>query len=350
MHNDVEIPDYFASLFDEEGKPVSVSVYCEVEGYDVEYSKIYYDVLKGYRDYYEILDVMGDFYENLSTKPGKIFDLKSFHVGVELLSYEEGEMFDKSTGQVCVTKTRIYAFAFDSGDTVTVKFWHAYDSNNDGIDSDQEVISILDGHGEEVDPEAFYGLEGPSPYIDDLFQEPHVDEWLIALCGFMQEKFDVQKQFYQTSEHFRRLIREYYYKLPDDENEVLDIVAKSGWQLKYALNHFKDDKSVVLAAVKNDGMALAHASERLQNDEDIVMAAIGESGQAIKYANERFWADRQAMLVVIQTFGYGLFEYGSEELKKDKELVLLALKNNPRTLQYVDDKLRDEVKLELDLS
>lgn len=55
------------------------------------------------------------------------------------------------------------------------------------------------------------------------------------------------------------------------------------------------------------------------------MSAVSEKGQAIAYANERFWSDRKAMLTVVQIYGYGLFEHGSEELKEDKELVLEAV-------------------------
>lgn len=88
MKNNIEIPSYFTSLFDSSGQPVSVTIY-ESFADEIEYSKIYVDILKGYSDYYEILDVMMDFYEGLSDTPGVIFDIKKNQIGVDLLSYEE---------------------------------------------------------------------------------------------------------------------------------------------------------------------------------------------------------------------------------------------------------------------
>lgn len=344
MKNNIEIPSYFTSLFDSSGQPVSVTIY-ESFADEIEYSKIYVDILKGYSDYYGILDVMMDFYEGLSDTPGVIFDIKKNQIGVDLLSYEEKKEVDDDDGEVYITQNRTYKFTFQSGEQVTVNFWHTYTSDGEMVDGIAELISILDGDGNEIDPDDVDGLEGPSQYTHSL-EEPHEDEWMKDLCSFMNNEFKVQKLFYETSGHFRALVRGNYYKLVDDEGLVLDMVKQEGQQLRYALDYFKDNKKIVLAAVNNDGFALRSASSRLQNDEEVVMSAVSEKGQAIAYANERFWSDRKAMLTVVQTYGYGLFEHGSEELKEDKELVLEAVKNNSHVLEYVSESLRNELKLE----
>lgn len=286
-----------------------------------------------------------DFYEGLSDTPGVIFDIERNQIGVALLSYEEEKKIDDDDGEVYITQNRVYEFIFQSGEQVTVKFWHTYSSDGEMIDGTVELISILDGDGDEIDPDDIDGLEGPSQYIHSL-EEPHEDEWMKDLCSFMNDELEVQKRFYETSESFRALVHNNYYKLVDDEELVLDIVKQEGQKLRYALDHFKDNKKIVLAAVKNDGFALKSASSRLQNDEEVVMSAVREKGQAIEWANERFWSDRKAMLTVVQTYGYGLFKHGSEELKEDKELVLDALKNNSYVLEYVSESLRNELKLE----
>jgi hypothetical protein len=344
MKNDIEIPSYFTSLFDSLGWPVSVTIYDQSVDDEIEYSKIYVDILKYYRDSYEILNVMMDFYEDLSDTPGIVFDIERNQIGVDLLSYDEEKNVDEG-GEVCITKNRAYKFTFQSGEQVTVKFWHTYASDGEMTDGGNELISILDGYGDEIDPDDVNGLEGPSQYIHSL-EEPHEDEWMKDLCSFMNDEFKVQKRFYETSGHFRWLIHQNYYKLVDDEELVLDIVKQKGQELMYAPDHFKDNKKIVLTAVKNDGLALKNASSRLQNDEEVVMAAVSEKGQAIAFANERFWSDRKAMLTVVQTYGYGLFKHGSEELKEDKELVLEAVKNNKYVLKYVNQSLRNELKLE----
>lgn len=346
MTNDIEMPSHFKSLFDSSGHPCSVTIYDESVADEIEYSKIYVDILKGYRDYYEILDVMMDFYEGLSDTPGVIFDIERNQIGVALLSYaEEKEVNDD--GEVHITQNRVYKFTFQSGEQVTVKFWHTVASDGEMIDGSKELISIVDEDGDEIDPEDINGLEGPSQYIHSL-EEPHEDEWLKDLCSFMNDEFNVQKRFYETSRYFRGLIQENYYKLVDDEKFVLDRVKQEGQILRYALDHFKDNKKIVLAAVKNDGLALRSASSRLQNDEEVVMSAVSQAGQAIEYANERFWSERKTMLTVVQTYGYGLFAHGSDELKEDKELVLEAVKNNSYVLEYVSDSLRNQLKLEIE--
>lgn len=215
MKNDIKIPKYFTSLFDSTGQPVSVTIYDESVDEELEYAKIYVDILKGYRDYYEILDVMMDFYEGLSDTPGVIIDAERNQIGVALISYEEEKEIDDDDGEVYTTQNRVYEFTFQSGEQVTVKFWHTYSYDGEMIDGTAELISILDEDGDEIDPDVVDELEGPSQYISPL-EEPHEDEWMKDLCSFMNDKLEVQKRFYKTSESFRTLIHKNYYKLEDE--------------------------------------------------------------------------------------------------------------------------------------
>lgn len=339
--DDIELPDYFTSLFDANGNPVSVIVYDEATDDMLEYSKIYVDILQQeYPNYYEILDVMYDFYGHLFNKPEAF--LKIGQIDIELVSYQKEEEIED--GAVYIAHNRVYKFTFNSGEEVTVRFSITNDSEGELVEEDKELISILDSWGDEIDLEDVDYLGGPSQYIHDG-EEPHEDEWLKDLCSFMDSSLDVQKYFYETSDTYRQFIRKYYYNLPNNEKLVLDAVKENANDLRFALDVFKDNKKVVLEAVKQDGSAIEYASERLQDDEEVVLEAVKQAGHAIKYANYRFRQDRKVMLTVVQTFGCGL-QYASDDLRDDKNLVLEALKNNSYALQYASERLRDELESE----
>jgi len=70
------------------------------------------------------------------------------------------------------------------------------------------------------------------------------------------------------------------------KEEVLKAVKKNGNELKKASDTLKADKVIVLAAVNQNGLALQYASEKLKADEEVVLAAVKQNGLAFEFISE----------------------------------------------------------------
>jgi hypothetical protein len=72
----------------------------------------------------------------------------------------------------------------------------------------------------------------------------------------------------------------------------------------------------MLAAVQLNGFALEDASEDLRKDRDVVLAAVQQNGLALQYASEDLRKDRDVVLAAMQQDGAAL-AYASPKLKAD---------------------------------
>eukprot|EP00295_Goniomonas_pacifica_P006090 CAMPEP_0175835794 /NCGR_PEP_ID=MMETSP0107_2-20121207/16791_1 /TAXON_ID=195067 ORGANISM="Goniomonas pacifica, Strain CCMP1869" /NCGR_SAMPLE_ID=MMETSP0107_2 /ASSEMBLY_ACC=CAM_ASM_000203 /LENGTH=152 /DNA_ID=CAMNT_0017149129 /DNA_START=624 /DNA_END=1081 /DNA_ORIENTATION=+ len=80
-----------------------------------------------------------------------------------------------------------------------------------------------------------------------------------------------------------------------------------------------------------DAVALSHvledASAEMKGDRMVVLAAVAQKGRALQYASEELKGDREVVLAAVAQNGYAL-EYVSEELKGDREVGLAAVARN----------------------
>ena len=85
--------------------------------------------------------------------------------------------------------------------------------------------------------------------------------------------------------------------------EVLSAVQTHGSQIKYANNKFKEDREIVINALQNWGRALEHLDEKFKKDKDIVLYSLNAPP-------------------------YDSLDLADETLKRDKYVVMQAIKNN----------------------
>lgn len=112
----------------------------------------------------------------------------------------------------------------------------------------------------------------------------------------------------------------------------------------------RTNRKVVLTAVGNDGMALRFASNEIRfTDEQIVLKAVEQNGLALKFA-AGFWGNRKVVLAAAEQNGESLF-YAEEDLKKDKSLVISAIKDGKgpvsSVLKYADITLKEDIDVVL---
>lgn len=153
------------------------------------------------------------------------------------------------------------------------------------------------------------------------------------------------------------------YNLNDNIYVILNSIKRNGKNLELADAKLKNNYDVVLNAVKKDGLALAYASQKLKNNRKIVEAAINNNINSYYIASTTLKNDiniiKQLLILepkkilefdylnnyttivkeVIKKNGLAL-KYSS--LRKNKNVVTSACKNNIKALQYADNILLND--------
>lgn len=99
--------------------------------------------------------------------------------------------------------------------------------------------------------------------------------------------------------------------------------------------------------VKQHGLNLGKLSSKFRNDKEIVKLAIADNPNSYGYLSDTLLQDREIALHAIN-HGLALNEL-SEEFLADKELLLHYLKTSPRNtyhfMRYISDELKDDADL-----
>lgn len=132
----------------------------------------------------------------------------------------------------------------------------------------------------------------------------------------------------------------------NDENLLLDLVKINGLILEFATPRIRDIKEIVLEAIKNNGLALRFASSELKKDRDIVLEAINQNGAAIKFADKSFLNDKRVIIETLKKPNTGfIMSFISEDLRKDKEVILTAYNQDKSLIKYAYGLLKDEIRI-----
>lgn len=86
---------------------------------------------------------------------------------------------------------------------------------------------------------------------------------------------------------------------------------------------------------------LSLASGYRRNDHKVVLAAVIQDGRALQYASDDLRNSRQVVLAAVTQNQYAL-KYASEELQNDRQVVLAAVTCDGWALKYASEKLRND--------
>ena len=105
------------------------------------------------------------------------------------------------------------------------------------------------------------------------------------------------------------------------------------------------DRELMQEAVNRDGIsdrwAVQDASEESKKERGILLEAMKTDRDALWYASEELKKDREFMLEAVKRDGNTL-EYASKELRNDRDIVLIAVKRGRSALQYASNELRND--------
>ena len=102
----------------------------------------------------------------------------------------------------------------------------------------------------------------------------------------------------------------------------------------------------IYAALVN-GHALHSTSDDLKKDREIVLAAVMQNGWALEHASDDLKNDREIVLAAVNSDCPGrgkALRYASWDLKNDRAIVLAAIKQNARALDYASPSLRNNAE------
>jgi hypothetical protein len=81
-------------------------------------------------------------------------------------------------------------------------------------------------------------------------------------------------------------------------------------------------------------------------DKEVVLAAVSQNGRALEYAHANLQNDKEVVLAAVRQNGRAL-QYAHADLKKDKEVVLAAVRKNVDALQYAHADLQKDKEVVL---
>ena len=93
-----------------------------------------------------------------------------------------------------------------------------------------------------------------------------------------------------------------------------------------------------------DGTFLAEAPSYIKADREVVIAAVMQNGRALEFAAEKLRADREIVLLALEEDPKA-FEFASTEFHADRGVMLAAVQRNGLVLQFAVAELRDDEDL-----
>lgn len=96
--------------------------------------------------------------------------------------------------------------------------------------------------------------------------------------------------------------------------------------------------------VGQKGSDLDLIEKKWKNDKDVVLIAVTNNGRALQYASETLRTDKEVVLAAVTNYAAAL-EYASNALKSDVEVVEAAVKNNGLALVHSSDLLKADTNI-----
>ena len=229
--------------------------------------------------------------------------------------------------------------------------------------------------------------------IIDAALKQNVENWRFIPKDFLYKKdvFLLVLNYVSKYEFFRGMPD----KLKDDKEVILEIVKRDGYDLNVASPRLKDDEEVAMVAAESNASALFYMSDRVKKNKEIVLKALSDYHDAgsgtefalTKYIPEELRDDYDVALALVKGSGYCLkgfserlidnedivkvavshphelsdqyileypkrvefsYQYASPRLRNDKEIVRLAVKNNPALYSWLPLSLRDDKEMAIE--
>lgn len=114
-------------------------------------------------------------------------------------------------------------------------------------------------------------------------------------------------------------------------------------------HYLRENRIIALTAVGRNGLVLEGLSEELRNDKEIVLQATRLNHRAYQFASEALRGDREVLELAFKSESHRsrvkALKWASQELKADKEMVLISVTLDGMSLQYAAEELKDDLEI-----
>jgi len=175
-----------------------------------------------------------------------------------------------------------------------------------------------------------------SCYIDHVYAEGHGDAQNILKDKYFSydDPDDLEDYFLDNDALISDLrVGESIFK---DSTNIGNFVEVQEYNL--------DDRDTIISLLKKEAAYFKKLTDNYKKDKELISIAVENNSEVFKYVPQEIKEDRDFVLSLLKKEGR-LFEYLSDELKKDKELVLIAVASDG----YVLDDLHETLKADKEI-
>jgi hypothetical protein len=137
-------------------------------------------------------------------------------------------------------------------------------------------------------------------------------------------------------------------RLRDDEKFFAKAVKSSdGTVIQHASGRIRNNKKCATLAIKSSWTAYNALGDELKADKDLLMLALDNNNNIfsndtpLATCDAKFTSDKEIVKKAIQNWAYAI-QFAGENLKDDKELVLIAVSEIGGALEYASERLRND--------
>jgi len=123
---------------------------------------------------------------------------------------------------------------------------------------------------------------------------------------------------------------------------VLQYVTYNGLDIQHASHELQADLDVVRCAVLQNGAALFHAAPNCLHDSSLCEVACGTCGDMLQRLPAEMQGCKTIVLAAMSCNGLQL-QHASRDLRNDLDVVLAAVLNDSRAMEYVSEALKREM-------
>ncbi len=183
----------------------------------------------------------------------------------------------------------------------------------------------------------------------------YCDDWVPYFPESLKKNFE----FYNQLADLCKELPIEFIKLADEKimtnKELMMKFLKSYQSIHHLLEvvgkKLQDDKDFVLEAVRAKHGNFEFASKRLQDDTDVINCLLLSKGgeYSIEYASDKFRANKEIAARVLLKSG-SVLQYFDSKIKEDRDLVKMAVNNDPSAIQYASKELISDKEFLLTLN
>ena len=122
------------------------------------------------------------------------------------------------------------------------------------------------------------------------------------------------------------------------------IFSSGNKQSGYSVRCIKNDSisnNTLLSSASINGEILKFASDEIKKNKEIVITSVKQNGLMLEFADNDLKNDKEVVLIAVQNQGIAL-QYASDNLKNDRETVLIAVQSRGDALRYASDELKND--------